>query len=113
MTILAGLSARTILMFLFVVATQIIGSSLLARTDGLRPSAVTALCLGIYVASFWVLAVMIKEGAPLSTLMPLLAATVPLAVVAVGVFFYGEAASWPRIGLLVTACLMVGAASAV
>jgi multidrug transporter EmrE-like cation transporter len=113
MTTLASLTARTILMFLFVVATQIIGSSLLARTDGFRVSWMTALCLAVYVVSFWVLAMMIKEGAPLSTLMPLLAATVPLAIVAVGVFFYGEAASWPRIGMLVTACLMVGAASAI
>jgi quaternary ammonium compound-resistance protein SugE len=106
-----GIAVRTILLVLFVTITQVVGSALLVKTDGFRAPGWTALCLGIYVASFFAMATMFREGMPLGLLLPLLAAVVPLLAIAVGVIFLGETASLSRIGLLLAACVMVGLAS--
>ena len=45
--------------------------------------------------------------------MPILAALVPLATIAVAVLAFGEQASWPRLGLLSLACLLIGGAAMV
>jgi multidrug transporter EmrE-like cation transporter len=110
-TAIMGVSIRTILMVLFVTITQVIGSSLLVKTDGFRALGWTALCLGIYVVSFFAMATMFREGMPLGLLLPLLAAIVPLLAIGVGVFFFGETASSLRIGLLVLACVLIGVAA--
>lgn len=108
MTALAGISARTVFLVLFVTATQVAGSALLVKTDGFRAPGWTALCLGIYVASFFAMATMFREGMSLGFLLPLLAAVVPLLAIAVGVIMFGETASWTRIGLLIVSCILVG-----
>lgn len=107
----SGLSARTVVLFAFVVVTQVAGSSLLVKTDGFRAAGWTALCLGIYLASFFAMATMLREGAPLGMVMPLLAAVVPLMVIGIGVAFYGEPASWTRLALLGLSCVLIGVAS--
>lgn len=89
--------------------TQIGGNALQAQTDGFSAPLWTAIFLDI-LASFYVLALMIREGAPLSPLMPL-AAIVSLAVIAIGIFALGESASAARIAVLAFACLIVGFAS--
>ncbi len=71
----------------------------------------TIVCLAVYSFSFWLMALMIRLGIPLSSLVPLTAAIVPLALIGVGVFFFGESASWAKIAMLVSACLLVGLAS--
>jgi quaternary ammonium compound-resistance protein SugE len=110
-TMIMGVSLRTILMIMFVTGTQVAGSALLVKTDGFRASGWTALCLGIYVASFYVMANMFREGMPLGLLLPLLAAMVPLLAIIVGYFMLGETASMTRIGLLVGSCVLVGLAA--
>ncbi|AZI35618.1 hypothetical protein NT2_07_00970 [Caenibius tardaugens NBRC 16725] len=109
----AGLSLRAIVLFIVVVLGQIGGSVLLGRTAGFTHLGWSLLCALIYVISFYCLAVLLKEGAALSLLMPLMAATVPIGAILISVFVFGEAASWMRLALLGLACVIVAVASAV
>ena len=56
---------------------------------------------------------MYQSGAKLGIMSPLLAAIIPLGVIAVGIFLYHESASPLRITLLLAACGLIGAAAAV
>jgi hypothetical protein len=42
-----------------------------------------------------------------------MAAVVPLCAIAVGILFYGESASFIKLSLLVSACLVIGFASSI
>ncbi len=106
-----GIPMQTILLFIAIIATQILGGIFLPRTDAFRNIPWTAICLGTYILSFWMMALMISRGMPLSLLLPLMAAIVPLALVGVGVFMYHEPASYAKIGWLVAACGAIGVAS--
>jgi multidrug transporter EmrE-like cation transporter len=106
-----GIPVQTILLFAFIIVTQILGGILLPRTDAFRNVGWTALCLAAYIVSFWVMALVISRGMPLSLLLPLLAAIVPLAMVGVGVWIYGEPASTAKIAWLLAACGAIGVAS--
>ncbi len=86
---------------------------LLGRTDAFRNLGWSVVCLGVYMISFYALATLIREGGPLSLILPALAATVPIATIIIAVFVLGEAASWQRFGLLVFACLVIGYAGTV
>lgn len=108
MSLVAGLTARTIILFLLGAAGQVGGSLLLGRTDAFRNPGWSVACLAIYMVSFWALATMIREGGPLSMIMPALAASVPIVTILVAVFFMGESASWARLGVLAAACLAIG-----
>ncbi|MFM5929790.1 MAG: hypothetical protein ACKOPQ_02670 [Novosphingobium sp.] len=107
------LSLRVVLLVGFVVVTQVLGSSLLVKTGGFREPMWTAACLLTYLVSLFVLAETIRQGMALSLVMPILAALVPLATIAVAVLVFREQASWLRIGILSTACVLIGVASAV
>jgi quaternary ammonium compound-resistance protein SugE len=107
------LSLRVVLMVSFVVLTQIAGASLLVKTEGFRNLAWTLGCLAIYAVSLYALAETIRQGMALSLVMPILAAVVPLATIAVAVVVFKEQASWMRLGLLSAACLLVGFAATV
>ncbi|WP_221794505.1 hypothetical protein [Aquisediminimonas sediminicola] len=108
---IAGISVKVIAFFIFIVITQIAGSSMLAKTDGFRVPVWTAACLVTYFFSFWAMADVIRQGVPLSLLIPLMAAIVPLVVISIGVFVFGEAASFTKIAVLSAACIAVGLAS--
>lgn len=110
MAIAAGLTARMIILFVVCAIGQVGGSLTLGRTEGFTNAGWSAVCIGIYMVSFWALATLIREGGPLSLIMPILAATVPLAVIFISVFFMGESASWARLGLLTFSCLLIGVA---
>lgn len=107
-----GVPVQTIVMFALIIITQIIGGIFLPRTDAMRNLPWTAACLGTYLFSFYLMTVVISRGMPLSLMLPLMAAIVPLAMVGVGVFMYGEPASLAKIGWLVAACCAIGVASA-
>ncbi len=106
-----GISGKTILLFAAIIATQIIGGIFLPRTNAFRHVGWTVLCVGTYIISFWCMSVSISRGLPLSMLMPILAATVPLALVIVGVVIYREPASLQKIAVLGAACIAIGFAS--
>lgn len=107
------LSFTSVALFLFLLFSQILALALLPRTAGFTDPFWTVVCLGIFAVSYWSLAYMIHLGMPLSLIIPILAALVPLASIAVGVLFYKEAASLLKIGLLFAACGMIGVASSV
>lgn len=108
-----GIPVQTILIFALIIATQILAGTFLPRTDAFRNLPWTAACLGTYILSFWLMAVLIGRGVPLSLLLPLMAALVPLAMVGVGVWIYHEPASWTKLAWLFAACGAIGVASAV
>jgi quaternary ammonium compound-resistance protein SugE len=110
---LAQISMRAVIMVALVVVTQVAGSTLLVKTEGFRQLGWSLACVGVYAVSFYVLAETIRQGMALSLVMPILAALVPLATIAVAVTVLGEQASWLRLGLLSGACLMIGAAATV
>lgn len=113
MSVVAGLTVRVIVLFIIGAAGQVGGSLLLGRTDAFRNPGWSVACLAVYMVSFWALATMIREGGPLSLIMPALAAIVPIIVIGVAVFVLGEQASWLRLGLLTFACLLIGYAGTV
>ena len=105
------LSFTSVGLFVFLLLTQILGASLLPRTAGFTDPLWTAACLTTYFVSLWSFAYMIRAGMPLSLLVPILAATVPLATIFVGIVFYKEAASAAKIITLCSACGLIGFAS--
>lgn len=107
------LSITSVGMFIFVLITQILAVALLPRTAAFTDPVWTVACLGVYAVSLWVLAYLLHSGAPLSLLIPVLAATVPLATIFVGVLVYNEAASLLKIAILGSACALIGVASMV
>jgi len=105
------LDLRAIALFGVIIVTQILATSFLPKTDGFRSLAWTVPCLLFYFGSFWAMSVVISRGLQLGILIPILSAVIPLFLIGVGVFVYGESASLQKIGLLGLACLLVGAAS--
>ncbi|MEO0031666.1 MAG: hypothetical protein RIS94_1424 [Pseudomonadota bacterium] len=102
-----------IVLFIIGAAGQVGGSMLLGRTEAFRNPGWSVACLAVYMCSFWALATMIREGGPLSMIMPALTASVPIIVVLLSVFLMGETASWQRLGILTVACLAIGYAGTV
>lgn len=107
------MTVSSVALFFFLVVSQIVAVSLLPRTAGFTNLYWTIACLSVYAASLWSLAYIIHTGMPLSLVVPILAAVVPLMSIAVALVFYKEAASLLRIVLLCFACGVIGLASAV
>ncbi|MEZ5743599.1 MAG: hypothetical protein R3D89_07705 [Sphingomonadaceae bacterium] len=108
-----GLTARVIVLFVIVALGQVGGSIMLGYTAAFTRPGWSIACALTYAVSLYCLAVLLRGGAPLSMLMPLLAAVVPIAAMLLAGPLLGEAISWPRMGLLTLACVIVAAASAV
>lgn len=104
---------RAIAMVGLVTVTQVAGATMLVKTEGFRDPAWTGACLAVYAVSLFLLAETIRQGMALSLIMPILAALVPMATIIIAVTLLGEDASWLRIGLLSTACVVIGIASTV
>lgn len=107
------MTAGSVALFIFLIVTQIVAVSLLPRTAGFTNLYWTIACLSTFAVSYWSLAYIIQTGMPLSIVVPIVAAVVPLASIAVGVVFYREAASLLRIVLLCSACGVIGLASVI
>jgi hypothetical protein len=65
----------------------------------------------LFSLSFWMMARLVHGGVNLSILAPIMAAIVPLGAIATGILIYGEPAPVIRVGLLVSACALIGVAS--
>jgi multidrug transporter EmrE-like cation transporter len=100
-------------MFIASAGFQILAVIFLPRTRGFTQPLPTMACCALFICGIWVIARMYQSGAKLGILSPLLAAVIPLGVMAISIFMYHESASPLRIGLLVLACGMIGAAAAV
>lgn len=110
---MTDISFRAIAMVALVTVTQVAGASMLIKTVGFREPVWTFACLATYAISLFLLAETIRQGMALSLIMPILAALVPLATIAVAVVFLKEQASWLRLGLLGAACGLIGYAATV
>ena len=98
---------------ILLIAANTFAIAVLPGTEGFTRTGPTLLCLGGFVVTAWSLARLVHTGMQLSILMPLAAAIIPLATIAVGVVLYGESASVTKLGLLVTACALIGVAARV
>lgn len=108
---MAGISPTIILMLLGSVAAQVFGIYLLPMTRGLTQLLPTLAAAVSFSIGIGLVARMAHAGISLSSLMPMVAAAVPLGSIAVGILAYGEAASIAKIATLVVACLLVGMAN--
>ena len=110
---MSNLSSSVVFMFAVSVVFQVFGIAMLPLTKGLtQPMPTLGLAVG-FLVGIGLMARLIHSGVSLTMLIPILAATVPLASVALGVLVFGESASLPKIAMLVTACGLIGFASAV
>ncbi|HJQ15683.1 MAG TPA: hypothetical protein VJ859_01670 [Allosphingosinicella sp.] len=107
-----GLSIGTGLMFFVGVIGQVVGISLLPRTDGFTDLPWTAVSLGSFIGSLWLLSLIMRQGAPLIVMVPLVSASVPLLTIAVAYFGYGQTPSLAKLAMLIGACAAVGIAAA-
>jgi small multidrug resistance pump len=106
-----GISVGAFVTFLIIVASQLVGIALLPKTDGYTNIGFTLAQISMFAISFASMARLIKHGVPLGILVPLLATAMPLASVVIGIVFYKETASLPRVTMLVVAGVLVGLAS--
>ena len=98
-------------LFFLAILFQVIGLSVLPLTRGFTNIVPTIICIVTFIVGIGMFARILTTGVQLSTLIPIAAAAVPLAIVAVGLLIYGEPASLYRVLLLVIACVAIGVAS--
>jgi multidrug transporter EmrE-like cation transporter len=104
-------TVQIVILFTVNLVLQVITLILLPMSQGFNKPIPAFLVLVAMGASMWCLARMIASGVGLGIIFPFIAAAVPLASIAVGVFFLGEAASGSKISLLVAACSLICLAS--
>ena len=109
---MAAFTPSIFAMLFVVIAFQVLGAYLLPLTKGFTEPVPAIISSLAYFIGLPLIARMLQSGVNLSIIMPMIAAIVPLATIAIGVLAYGEAASLARISALVAACLLVGLASA-
>ena len=108
-----ALNPLIIAVFVFLILTQALAVSLLPRTEAFTSPGWTAAFAVIMGTSQYSFAWLLHKGTPMGSLVPLMAAVIPLILIAVGIFFYRESASALRVILLVSACGLIGVASAI
>ncbi|WP_340317999.1 hypothetical protein [Rhizorhabdus argentea] len=108
---MTNISPGMALMFLVSIGAQVAGVFLLPLTRGLTQPLPTLAAAAAFLLGLGLLARISHAGINLSSLMPIIAATVPLAAVAIGIFAYGETASLAKVATLVASCALVGVAS--
>jgi multidrug transporter EmrE-like cation transporter len=104
---------RVYVLFAASVGFQLLAMVLLPRTRGFTVVVPTLGCAVLFVCGIWMIARMYQSGAKLGIMSPLLAAVIPLGVIAIGIVLYNESVSPLRVVLLVGACALIGAAAAV
>ncbi len=108
MTLISPLS---IMLLLISTALQIFAIYMIPLTRGLTaPLPAIVWGLALIVSSALVVRV-VNAGVNLSLIVPMMSAVVPLGGIAVAIFIYGEPASFLKVGALVAACALVGAAN--
>lgn len=99
--------------FVFTIAGQAIGLSLIPATRGFTAIWPTIACMLSFILSFAVFARLVNDGVELSMLTPIITVTLQLVVLVIGITVYHESASMPKIGLLLGAAVMIAAATQV
>ena len=88
-----NLSITTIVSFLASITLQVIALGRLPLTQGFTNLGQTVLVLVVFAGGIGLLARIQASGVPLSILIPMSAAAVPLALIATGFVVYHEPAS--------------------
>ena len=105
-----ALTPTVIVTFVASVVLQVVGLSLLPRSEGFTRPLPTLVLIVAFIAGIGLMARLTASGVPISMLIPITGAVVPLSVVAVGILVYGEPASLLRVALLVVAWVLIGLA---
>ncbi len=100
-------------MLLTSAAAQIVAAALIPLSQGYTRPLPTIGSLLAFGIGMTLVARISHAGVNIGTLIPIMSATIPLCAIAVGVMFYGEPASFARIGILVLACILVGVSNLV
>jgi multidrug transporter EmrE-like cation transporter len=108
---MAGIPLSAIGLFAVVVVNQLVGVGLLPKTNGYTNIGYSLAQLGMFAISFAAMSRLLKSGVQLGILIPLLSTAMPLASVVIGIAFYHESASWPRVAMLLAAVVLVGFAA--
>jgi multidrug transporter EmrE-like cation transporter len=106
-----ALSFATLITFFASIVMQVAALALLPLTEGFSRLLPTAGCMLAFLIGIGLLARIVASGVQLSILIPLSAAAVPIAIMLVGVLFYDEPSSLPRLATLLVACGLIGFAS--
>ena len=78
-----GIPLRIYVLFFASVAFQILAMTLLPRSRGFTVLLPTVGCAALFICGIWMIARMYQSGAKLGIMSPLLAAIIPLGVIAV------------------------------
>jgi multidrug transporter EmrE-like cation transporter len=93
------------------IASQVLAIYLMPMTRGASafiPTAGVMFCFAIFTV---LISRLLMTGFQLVIVVPLVAASVPLGGILVGIFAYGETASLAKVAVLLLACLLVGTAN--
>lgn len=106
-----AMSLPTLGLFFFSMLCQIAGITILPMTRGFQSPLWAVLCVASFALAMFAMARLIFAGATIGILLPLMAATVPLATMVLGIVLYGESASLVKIAALIGACGLIAVAS--
>lgn len=99
------------MMFAGSVIFQIVALWIMPLTKGLTQPLYSLYWVVAFLVGVGLLARLVGSGANLSTVLPAMAAVIPLCTIANGILTYKESASMLKVGLLCASCVMVGVAS--
>lgn len=105
------LSLPIIAGFAVSILLQFVALALLPATRGFTAVWPTLGCTLFFVISLAVSARLVHNGVELSILTPIVTVSLQIFVLIVGMTIYGESASLTKIGLLLGAAVMIGAAT--
>lgn len=106
-----ALTAPIILIYIISVFLQFAGLALIPATRGFTALWPTVGCISGFLIGLAVTAQLVERGVPLSSVTPMTTVALQLLILAVAIFVYGESASVLKIGLLVSAAIMIGVAT--
>jgi len=107
----AGLSVWIIAGFAITILGQFVALALIPATRGFTSIVPTMACVLFFIASLAISARLVHSGVELSLLTPIATVVLQILVLAVSIIVYKESASPMKIGLLLGAALMIGAAT--
>lgn len=99
-----------IAMLVVSVAAQVAALLLMSHTKGLTAPLPTFGMFLLFMIGIGLMARVVNTGVNVSTVVPLVAAAIPLSSILIAIAFVGESASPLKISLLVSACGLVLAA---
>ena len=105
------LSPAIIAGFVVTILGQFLALALIPATRGFTAVVPTLACIALFVISLGISARLVYSGVELSLLTPIATVVLQLLVLAVSIIVYHESASPWKIGLLLCAALMIGAAT--